>query len=68
MTNMKYRLRLLTVATLLTSTALVAGCGSTEKVTKTTTTEQTTTSTVPALAPAPDSSFTTTTTTQQTRP
>jgi hypothetical protein len=56
-------IRLLTAVTLLTGTALVAGCGSPDKVTRTTTTEQTTAST-----PAPVSSSTTTTTTRQTQP
>jgi uncharacterized lipoprotein YajG len=48
--------------TLALGLALLAGCSSPERVTRTTTTERTTTSNVPA-----DSS-TTTTTTQQTRP
>jgi uncharacterized lipoprotein YajG len=63
MTNKTPCLRFLTFVGLLAGTVLVAGCGSSDKVTKTTTTEQTSTTT-----PPPVTSTTTTTTTQQTRP
>ncbi len=64
MTNMTRSFRLLTVAALLTGTALMAACGSPDKVSKTTTTEQTTTTAMPP----PVTSSTTTTTIQKTQP
>jgi outer membrane murein-binding lipoprotein Lpp len=64
MTSTTRTVRFLTLAALLTGTILVAGCGSSDKVTRTSTTETTTTTTPPVAA----SSSTTTTTTQQTRP
>jgi outer membrane murein-binding lipoprotein Lpp len=63
MTDMKSGLKFVIAVALVSGTALVAGCGSSDKVTRTTTTEQSTT--VPV---APMSSTTTTTSTQQTRP
>jgi hypothetical protein len=63
MTKTTPRLRPLIVAALLAGTGLVAGCGSSDNVTKTTTTEQTTVTT-----PPPATSSTTTTTTRRTTP
>jgi outer membrane murein-binding lipoprotein Lpp len=60
MSHTTSRLRVLTAIALFTSTVLVAGCGSPDKVTKTTTTEQTT-------ATPPVTSSSTTTTTRQTQ-
>jgi hypothetical protein len=57
-------IRRLTAVALLTGTALVAACGSPDKVTRTTTTSEQTS----ATAPAPIVSSTTTTTTRQTQP
>jgi len=64
MTDMKSGLKVLIGAALIGSTAVLAGCGSSDMPTRTTTTEQTTT-TRPAT---PALSTTTTTTTQQSRP
>jgi hypothetical protein len=61
MTSTMPYLRLLTVAALLTGTALVAGCGSSDHGSQTTTTEQTTTQ-------PPAAYSTSTTTTRQTQP
>jgi uncharacterized lipoprotein YajG len=62
MTKTLPSLRLLTVLALLANTALLAGCGSSEKVTRTTT-EQTTTA-----QPPPVTTQTTTTTVKQSQP
>jgi len=62
MTSTTPCLRLLTVAALLTGTALVAGCGSPDRVSRTTTTEQTT------YAPPPVDYSTSTTTIRTTQP
>lgn len=59
MTDMKHGFKLVLCAALVSGTALLAGCGSSDKVTKTTTTEQSTTS----IPVAPATSATTTTTT-----
>jgi hypothetical protein len=65
MIDMKLSLRFLFIAAAISSTAMVAGCGS-DKVTKTTTTEETVTA--PAAVPAPPVSTTTTTTTREVQP
>lgn len=62
MTSTMPCVRLFTIVALLANTVLLAGCGSSEKVTKTTT-EQTTTT-----QPPPVTSSTTTTTTKQVQP
>ena len=54
--------RLLMACALLAGTTLVAGCGSSERVSRTTTTEETT------VQPSPITSSTTTTTTRQNQP
>jgi outer membrane murein-binding lipoprotein Lpp len=64
MTDMKSGFRFVIAVALVAGTALLAGCGGSDKVTRTTTTEQSTT--VP-MAPT-TSSTTTTTSTQQSRP
>jgi uncharacterized lipoprotein YajG len=62
MNRFQQGLRLLTAASILTGTVMLAGCGE-DPVTHTTTSEQTTTTTTP-----PPVVSTTTTTTEQTRP
>ncbi len=64
MTEMKYGLRYLTGIALIAGTLSVAGCGSSDNVTKTTTTDQSTTSS----SMAPTTSTTTTSSTQQSHP
>lgn len=65
MSQAKFGFSFLIAAALFAGTALVAGCSSPEKVTKTTTTEQSTS--VAPMAPT-TTSTTTTTSTQQSRP
>jgi ABC-type glycerol-3-phosphate transport system substrate-binding protein len=64
MTDTKSASRFLLAVALVSGTALLAGCGRSDRESRTTTTEQSTTS-VPV---APVTSTTTTTNTQQTRP
>lgn len=64
MTDMISSLRFLVGVALVASTAFVAGCADSNKVTRTTTTEQSTT----RMPMAPTTSTTTTTSTQQSRP
>ena len=67
MTSLMPHLRLSVGALAIAGTVLLAGCGSSEPVTRTTTTEETTHST--NMPPPPtESSTTTTTRTQQTSP
>jgi Flp pilus assembly protein TadD len=63
MTHLTSSFRFLGAATFVTLTLAVAGCGTSDRVTRTTTTEQTTTAPL-----SPTSSSTTTTTTRQSQP